>query len=36
MIVEEYHNIKNRYGLEIEDADVIHKLEKIRAPEKAI
>lgn len=35
-IVAEYHNMKNRYGLEIEDADVIAKLEKTRVPEKSI
>ena len=35
-IVCEYHNMKNRYGLEIEDADVIAKLEKTQIPEKSI
>lgn len=35
-IVSEYYNIKNRYGLEIEDADVIKKLERIRIPEKSM
>ena len=32
----EYYNMKNRYGLEIEDAEVIKKLERISAPEKTI
>lgn len=31
-IVAEYHNIKTRFGLEIEDADVIAKLERIKVP----
>lgn len=35
-IVSEYYNIKNRYGLEIEDAEVIKKLERIQIPEKSI
>lgn len=35
-VVSEYHNIKDRYGLEIEDADLIAKLEKISVPEKSI
>lgn len=35
-IVAEYHNMKNRYGLEIEDSEVIAKLEKTRVPEKSI
>lgn len=35
-IVSEYYNIRNRYGLEIEDADVIKKLERIQIPEKSI
>ena len=35
-IIEEYHNIKDRYGLEIEDADFIHKLEKIKLSDKTI
>ena len=35
-IVCEYQNIKDRYGLEIEDVDVIKKLERTKIPEKAI
>lgn len=35
-IVAEYHNIKDRYGLEIEDAHVIEKLEKVSIPENSI
>lgn len=35
-IVSEYYNIRNRYGLEIEDADVIKRLERIQIPEKSI
>lgn len=34
-IICEYHNIKLRYGLEIEDADVIKKLEKTQIPKKS-
>jgi len=36
LILSEYHNIKNRFGLEIEDAEVIAKLEKVQVPEKTI
>lgn len=35
-IICEYNNMKERYGLEIEDADVIAKLEKIESPPKYI
>lgn len=35
-ILSEFYNIKNRYGLEIEDIDVINKLEKIKFPERCI
>lgn len=34
--MDEYHNIKNRFGIEIEDAEVIAKLEKTQVPEKSI
>lgn len=33
-IVCEYHNMKDRYGIEIEDARVIKRLEQIQLPEK--
>jgi len=35
-VIEEYKNMKERYGLEIEDADVIARLEKIESPPKFI
>lgn len=35
-IICEYYNMKERYGLEIEDADTIAKLEKTVCPEKYI
>lgn len=33
-IIAEYKNIKERYGIEIEDSEVIRKLEKTKWPEK--
>jgi len=34
--LSEYYNIKNRYGLEIEDIEVIQKLEKTKIPERCV
>lgn len=35
-IVSEYYNMKERYGLEIEDAEIIARLEKVECPPKYI
>lgn len=35
-IIAEYKNIKERYGIEIEDSEVIRKLEKTKWPEKQL
>lgn len=35
-IIKEYYHMRDRYGIEIEDADVIRKLEKVRIQDKTI